>query len=153
MAAVKTFKFSHPLLGVVALVFVVGYKNQGGYLRGEFHLTFAGKAAISRSELIKFEQSPHDGGVLQITEDVMSDLALDEAKTHLEEYVNDLPDFRKNMLALASLSAAEPQDLLQAWVRRQFPQMHQLSFQTGSEDLRVFIQSFTKYPQINASTL
>lgn len=153
MAAVKTFKFSHPLLGVVALVFVVGYKNQDGYLCGEFHLTFAGKAAGSTSELIEFEQSPHDGGVLQITEDVMSDLALDEAKTHLEEYVNDLPELRKNMLALASLSAAEPQDLFQAWVRRQFPQMHQLSSQTESEDLRVFIQSFTKYPQIKASTL
>ena len=153
MAAVKTFKFSHPLLGVVALVFVVGYKNQGGYLRGEFHLTFAGKTTRSRSELIEFEQSPHDGGALQITEDVMADLALDEAKTHLEEYVNDLPELRKNMLALASLSAAEPQDLLQAWVRQQFPQMHQLSFQTESQDLRIFIQSFTKYPQIKASAL
>ncbi|MCC4601916.1 hypothetical protein [Xanthomonas melonis] len=153
MAAVKTSKLSHPLLGIVALVFVVGYKNQGGHLRGEFHLIFAGKATDSRSELIKFEQSPHDGDALQITEDVMADVALDEAKMHLNEYVNDLPEVHKNMLALASLSAAEPQDLFQAWVRQQFPQMHQLSFQTESEDLRIFIRSFTKYPKIKASAL
>jgi hypothetical protein len=153
MAEVKTFKFSHPFLGEVALVFVVGYKNQGGHLRGEFHLTFAGRTTGSKSELIKFQKSPHDGGALQITEDVMADLALNEAKAHLEQYVNDLPDLRKNMLALASLSAAETRDLLQAWVRQKFPEMHQLSLQTESEDLRIFIQSFTTYPQITASAL
>lgn len=153
MAEVKSLKFSHPLLGVVALIFAVGYESHSGHLQGEFHLIFAGEPARSRSELIKFENSPHDSGALQITEDVMASLAVDEAKVHLEEYVNNVPELRKHMLALASLSAAEPRDLLQAWVRQKFPKMHQLSLQTESEELRVFIQSFTSYPPIKVSAL
>ena len=145
MAVVSTYKYAHPLIGTIALMFIASYKNDGGYLRAESHVIFADANIPPKSESIKFENSPHENGAVQITEEVMAEIALDHAKSHLENFVNELPEVRREFLSRTAISEATPQDLLQAWVRQKFPKMQQLSHQTESEDLRNYIQSFTRY--------
>lgn len=145
MAVVSSFKYAHPLMGKIALIFIISYKNHGGYLRAESHVIFADATIPPKSESIKFQHSPHEDGAVQITESVMAEIALDHAKSHLEQFANELPEARREFFSQAAISEATPQDLLQAWVRQKFPKMQQLSYQTESEDLRSYIQSFTKY--------
>lgn len=153
MAIVKAYKLHHPLLGQIALVFVVGYKNVGGYLRAESHVIFEETNHTPYSNVIRFEDKPPQGGALEITEELMADLALDEAKSHIEGHISGLSELQRNMLSMTSLSVAEPKDILQAWVRQKFPQLHDLSFKTESNDLKSYIQSFTRYPIIKTKNI
>jgi hypothetical protein len=153
MAIFSAYKYAHPLMGTIALIFIASYKNHGGYLRAESHVIFADAAIPPKSESIKFEHSPHEDGAVQITEAVMAEIALDNAKSHLEQFADELPAVRREFFSQAALSEATPQDLLRAWVRQKFPKMQQLSYQTESEDLRNYIQSFTKYSPIKISAV
>ena len=153
MTTIKAYKFSHPIIGNIALIFIVGYKNPGGYLKGESHVIFSDCGNQNQSDSIRFEQTPHNDGPMHVTEDVMADLALDQAKLRIKNFVETLPELRRQFFEAASVSLADSQDLFHAWVRQKFPQMHQISFQSESEELREFIQSFTKYSTINVSEL
>jgi hypothetical protein len=153
MAAVSSYKYAHPLMGTIALIFIASYKDHDDHLRAESHVIFADATISPKSESIKFEHSPHENGAVQVTEDVMAEIALDHAKSHLEQFANGPSELRREFFSHAALSEATPQDLLQAWVRKKFPKMKQLSHQTESEDLRNYIQSFTKYSPLTISAV
>lgn len=153
MAVVSSYKYAHPLMGNIALIFIASYKNHGGYLRAESHVIFADAAIPPKSESIKFEHLPQEDVPVNITEDVMAEIAFDHAKSHLEHFANHLSEVRREFLSQATLSEATPQDLLQAWVRQKFPKMQQLSAHTESEDLRKYVHSFTKYSPLKVTAV
>lgn len=147
MNVVRTFKFAHRLAGVVAFIFVAGYVDPSGHRHGEIHLLFTGIDTTLKSGSIGLVQQSLESDALQFGETEMAVLA-EEAKRHLVEYVDNLPWLQKSMLKPVTLSTAKPQEILQAWLRRSIPHLSQVAYMTKSEDLRAFVQSFTKCQQV-----
>lgn len=153
MAIVNSIKFTHPFLGTVALAFLVAYKNDGGYLRAECHMVYSDQSVSPVSVSIKFQQAPQEPGTVAVTEQVMCDIARDEAKTRFEQYCNDQSEVRRELLSHTVASEAKPEDLLRAWVRQLFPKMYDIAYQTECEELRDHIRSFTAYAPITVRAL
>ena len=153
MAAVASYKFEHKLLGTLGLALLTSYRNDGNYWRAESHLLLADPETSPTSELLKFEHSPPEDGLVQITDEFMLQVALDHAKAKFTEYVANLPAARQNLWSEATIAVASPSDLLQAWIRQKFPKLHACSHQTESDDLRLHIQAITKLSPIKASGL
>lgn len=153
MAAVATYKFEHELLGTLGLALLVIYRNDGNYWRAESHLLLADPDTSPTSDSLKFERSPPEDGPVQVTDELILQVALDHAKAKFTEYVANLPEPRQRLWSEATVTVASPSDLLQAWIRQKFPKLHDCSHQTESDDLRQHIQSITKFSPIKASRL
>jgi len=153
MTAIAVYKFEHSLLGTLGLALLASYKNHGNYWRAESHFLLSGQADSRISELLKFEHSPPDDGLVPITDEFMIQLALDYAKAKFSEHAGNLPELRQKLWSEATVTPASSEDLLQAWIRQKFPNLHHCANQTECEELRQHVQAITKFSPIKASWL